>query len=257
MLKLNRISEDRAREDADATRNLLQRVLARPIPQNDQGLQALHESAGRVSLKLGLLGYALESAADSVRQLFQDAAAHLAPALALRRPPDADTHRGPWEAEEWLDVVACFGNDAGRRAVAKLEPWQYRNPSHPEHDALAGYLRILLPQLGGEPVDTSGLREVIEACGAANTAKESRLFLLPAASGLLAAESHNEDDWNYALARILSAHGREARSGDLQLLPSGFISFRALMLANLGRARGMVCRATSEYLPLFLLREAK
>ena len=257
MLKLNRISEDRARENAAATLDLLGRVLAVPVPGDPLKRQGFHESAGRVSLKLGLLRYALESDPDVVRQLFRDAAAHLTRALVLRQPPDENTHRGPWEAEEWLNVAACFAKDPDRKAVAKLEPWQYRNPAHREHDALARYLLVLLRHLGGQPLDTAGLLEVIEACGAANAAKESRLFLLPAARGLLAVESQNLDDWNYALAQILSAHGREARSGDLKLLPGGFISFRALMLAKFGLDRGMVCRATSDYLPLALLGEAK
>ena len=252
MLKLNGIPEDRARDYTEFTRDLLQQVLSEPASKDERGQQSFHERAGRLSLTLGLLLYALEADAEEVRRLFRNAARHLVPALSLRQRPDPGIHWSPWEAEQFINVIVCFGEAADMKVIALLKPWQYRNPVHPEHDGLERYLAILLRYAGGAGVDADALAKVAKACETPSTTKDNHLFLLPATRGLASLAGEDEDNWNYAIVQLLSAHGREARRGDLKFLPDGFISFRALMLAKVGMDQDMECRADSEYLPLFL-----
>lgn len=253
MLKLNRIAEDRAKQNADHTWGLLNRVLSQRVGPEAESRQSYHESAGRLSLKLGSLLYALEANPEEIWNLFRQAAKNLAPALALRERPDPDTHRNPWEAELFINVIGCFGDDEEWAAVATLQRRQYCNPERQDRDAVVRYLETVLRYMGGDEIDTATLAEVVQACGRPAASKEERLFLLPSARGLAAVAAGDEDGWNHALAQIVAAHAREARSGDLKLLPDGFISFRALMLAKFGMDQEMECRAQSDYLPLFLL----
>ena len=252
MKELNAIPEDLARENAAFTRELLGDVLS-DREAAARGDAAFHESAGELSLQLALFLTALEASRGEVVRMFEQAAAHLAPALALRRPPVEGEHRSPWQGEQWIDVVACWGDAAAIRAVAGLRPWQYRSPARPEHDALALYLGVLLRRLGGAPTDGDALRSVVAACDSGAATREDRLFLRPAASGLIAVEAADADGWNYALAQILSAHAQEAREGDLMRLADGFLSVRALLLAKLGLERGLTLRARSPYLRVDLL----
>jgi hypothetical protein len=253
MRNLNAIPEGPALENVAWTRELLGEVLAEPPHGGGPARQSSDESVGELSLKLGLLLYALEADEDEVRSYLGMAAAHLAPALALRERPEPDEHRSPWQGEQWIDVVACWGDGPAVEAVVGLRPWQYRSPVRAEHDALALYLDVLRKYLGGSPIDEAALAGVVRACAAGSATKEDRLFLRPAADGLLALSAGDADGWNYALAQILSAHGREAHEGDLRLLPDGCLSFRALLLAKLGLDRGLSLRAASEYMPLSLV----
>jgi hypothetical protein len=256
MLRLNGITEERALDNEEFTRDLLRQVLLKSAPEDREARQSFHESAGQLSLKLGLLSYALERDATEVIRLFEGAAKHLVPALALREPPDPDTHRSPWEAEQFINVIVCFGEGSSAlETIAQLKTGQYRNPLRKEHEALDQYLKVLLKFLGGGTIDVPALERVITACEAAKATKDDRLFLLPSARGLTAIAAEDEDQWNYSIARLLSAHGQEARKGDLKLLPDGLVSLRAMMLAKLGIDNEMECRAESDYLPLFLLEE--
>ena len=255
MRKLNAIPEAQARENADWMCELLADVLSEPPDTSTSAQQSFHEQAGQLSLRLALLLYTLEDDDDEVRHYLLMAASHLAPALALRVPPDPDEHRSPWQGEQWIDLIACWGDPSAVQSVAELHPWQYRSPVHAEHNALALYLDVLRKHLGGIPIDASSLAQVVQACQNPTATKEDRLFLLPSSTGLLALNASNADDWNYALAQILSAHGQEAHQGDLQLLPAGCLSFRALVLAKLGLDRGLTPRAHSEYMPLSLLED--
>ncbi|MGA3402727.1 MAG: Imm49 family immunity protein [Acetobacteraceae bacterium] len=247
MLELNQIAELRAQQSAAFTRELLADVL------NEPAQSSLDASAGRLSLDLALLLYALESDRTEIRQCFRQAALHLSRDLAARQPPDPATHRSPCEAEMHINVIASFGTQDDRGRIAGLQPWQYRNPPYPEHAALARYLAALLPYVSGAPLDHAALDAVAAACETDNATKEDRLFLLPSVRGLAAVEARDARAWNLALAQRVAAHQDEARAGDVRLLPQGFICLGGMMLAKLGRDKGMACRATSDYLPLFLL----
>jgi hypothetical protein len=254
MLKLNRIPEDRARAGLARARTFLDELAEESDAQSPRARQSRYESMGRLSLEAGLLGYALEEPALVVRRHLAEAAGSLARALVLRETPEPAARRNPWQAEQYLNVVACFGDPAERAIVSGLSPWQYRHPEHREHDPLASYLALLCRHLGGEPLDADVLRHVVEACGVASASKETRLFLLPLAEGLLALEGGDDEAWNRSIARLVAAHAREARSGELKLRAESCICLGGLLLAGLGLKRGRVCRAESPYLPLFLLR---
>jgi hypothetical protein len=253
MLTLNRIQEKQAQDNLEWTLELLQDLRARPLSQDPRNRQHFHENVGSFSLQLGLTAYALERDADEVYTYLCDAAEHLAQSLVLLAPPESETHRNPWKAEQILDLIACFGNAQSRAVIAALRPDQVRHPVRAEHDALMRYLDVLRGYLNSTPIDTIALAAVLQACESPSATKEERLFLRHNARGLSAVEANDTDSWNHALAQILTSHGREARHGDLTLLSDGFISFRALMLAKAGIERGLSCHAKSDYLPLFLL----
>ena len=245
MLKLNQIAEDSANESVGWMRQSLTRLY-------DESPD-FHDSIGGLSLSLGLLLYALEGNDYEIRTRFHAAALHLSLELAQRPPPEPATHRSPYEAELFINVIACFGSAEDRRRVATLQTWQYRNPVRAEHAAQSGYLELLCPYLGGAGLDLKRLGEVVMACGRTVACKEDKRFLAPSAKGLMALETGREAEWNYAMAQVLSAHTREAQSGYFKLLPEGLLCFRALMLAKLGMDRGWDAAANSEYLPLHLL----
>lgn len=253
MKALNEIPEGRARENADRARGRLGRLLA-DGEAGRRGGRAFHEAVGQTSLNLALLLYTLGEEDDQVPALLRQAARHLAPALSLREPPEPGEHRSPWQGEQWIDVVACWGDADAIADVASLRPWQYRSPVRPEHDAVAVYLDALLRHLGGAPIDADALGSVVAACEAGRATKEDRLFLLPAAAGLLCVAAGDAAGWNLALAQILSAHAQEARRGDLRLLADGCLSLRALLLAKLGLDRGLALRARSAYMPVEFLK---
>ena len=239
-------------------RRVAGRGLAEPTPDGNAERQDFHERAGRLALKLGLLRYALEADDRVIRGRFREAAAHLTHALVLRPPAESDTHRRPWKAEQFVNVIGCFGSDAERSAVAALREWQYRAPVQAEHETIARYVRVLCGLLGGAPLDAptlEALTGIADACDAPTAGREEYLYLLPTVRGLLAVHAGDADAWNYALARVVSAHGRDARSGDLELLPDGLVCLRGLLLAKRGLHAGLELRAASPYLPLFLLDE--
>lgn len=252
MLTLNQIEEKQAQDNLEWTRELLQEVRARPLSPDPRQCQHFHETVGSLSLQLGLTAYALEREADEVHTYLCDAAEHLTQSLVLLAPPELDTHRNPWKAEQILDLVACFGSAQNRAAIAALRADQLRHPVRPEHDALARYLDVLRAHIAGARLDTAALSAVVLSCESPHATKEDRLFLQPGAQGLTALEAHDTASWNHALAQILTSHGQEARDGDLALLSDGFVCLRALMLAKLGVERGLSCHATSVYLPVFL-----
>ena len=179
---------------------------------------SFHESAGRLLLKLGLLSYALEAPPADVRDCFLRASGHLARALADRQR-DPDETRSPYEAETFINLVACFGSEDDHRLIGSLQPWQYRNPEYKAHAAFAQYLAVLVRYIGDTNLDSGSIAKVLAACEATKASKEDRLFLLPSARGLAAVEAGNESEWNYALAQLVAAHAEEARSGDFKLSP--------------------------------------
>jgi hypothetical protein len=248
MLTLNQISEASSRDNASYARETLQTLVAGPRHAN------FNEIAGRLSLELGLYLYALEADEAEIRSCFTTAAQYLSLALAGRKQ-DSDADRSPYEAEQFVNVIVCFGNEADCRGIAALQPRQYRNPQHKQHEALAQYLATLLPQLGGGEPSAPALRAVLARCEARTASKEDRLFLAPSVRGLLAVVEEDESAWNLALAQLTAAHAEEARTGDFRLLPDGFVCFRALMLAKLGMDADLYCRAASEYLPVLLLAD--
>jgi hypothetical protein len=255
MLKLNKIQEEQAREHLQWARGLLEELRAAPLPNTDHAQQKYHENLGTQALQVGLFAYALEYDDSEVIQLLSQAAHHLARSLTLRMPTDPDTSRNPWQTEKFLNVIACFGNPADQSAMVALQVHQLCNPIRPHHEPLLQYLLAVRAGFSEAPFDAAAFSAVVKACDSPQASKDQRLFLLPAARGLLAVATENEDDWNYALAQILTSHGREARRGDLKLLADGFISLRALMLAKWGMDQGLSCHADSEYLPLHLLAE--
>lgn len=253
MLTLNRIQEKEAQDNLEWMRELLHDVRKLPSSDDPRKRQHIHENIGSLSLQLGLTAYALERDANEVHSYLSDAAEHLAQSLVLLSPPEPETHRNPWQVEQILSLVACFGSAQSRSAMGTLDANRYRHPVRPEHDALARYLDVLRAHVAGAALDTAALSAVVQACESPRATKEDRLFLRHSARGLMAVDAKNAEDWNYALAQILTSHGREARNGDLALLADGFVSLPALMLANAGLERGLSCHAKSEYLPLVLL----
>jgi hypothetical protein len=246
---LNRIA---AKDLSDGIADLESR---REVTLTRPQLKSFEETLGRQSMELGLMSYALDLPADEVRAHFIDAAEHLARALAGRAEPEPEESRNPWEADEFLSVIGAFGTPDALARIGALPPSAVRNPPRPATEAVGRYLMALCPFLAGGALDRPALEEVIAACERGNASRDMRRFLRPAARGLLAAEAGDEDGWNEALAGLAAAQAREAQSGDLQLLPAGLMSLRGVMLARLGLARDLECRAVSDYLPLDLLEE--
>lgn len=246
MLKLNAINEDGVVEAVEWNREIL-----REIEQRETGGE-YDEEAGKLHRDQGCLLYALERP-EAARGHFGEAARRLSRALVGRARPEPATHRSAWEAEQFLNIIATFGTAEDVARLEELQPWQCRAPERAGQEALAGYVAVLADHLLGRAVNEEALAAWRAECERAKAGKEERLFLASSIRGLLAVRAGNEEEMNFALARILAAHKREAQKGDLKLLAQGMVSFRALMLARLGAEAGLECRAVSEYLPLELL----
>lgn len=255
MLKLNKIQEEQAREQLQWTRGLVEESLVAPVPSDARARQTYHENIGTNFLQVGLFAYALEYEGAEVVHFFRQSAEHLAISLTLRKPADPDVSLNPWQTEKFLNVVACFGNASEKAAMVSLQEHQLCNPIRAHHEPLVRYLLAARAGFGDAPFDAAAFSTVVTACDSPQASKDQRLFLQPAARALVAIATENEDDWNYALAQILTSHAREARHGDLKLLTDGFISLRALMLAKWGIDQGLSCHVDSPYLPHQLLPE--
>lgn len=218
-------------------------------------LQSADESAGRMEMTLAMAGHALAEDGASIVRYFAQSAGHLAAALARRAAPDEGEHRGPYEAELFLNVVGAFGDDNAWQLCARLRPEQLRWPAHAAHATQAMYLAQLQRVLGGELLDPAAVRQIEQHCASVQANREDRRFVQPALAGLAALERHDERAWNLALAQLVEAHAQEAMDGDFQAQPEGLVCMRALMLARLGLDADLACRIDSAYLPLYLFSQ--
>ncbi len=248
MLKLNRIAparlQSRWREGGDELPQL------QALQAGEGGYDA---ELGELALELGLVGHAIQQDPAPVAAHLRLAARHLSQALALRDEPDPQTHRSPYQAETWLNVVGAFGTEADRLTCAALQAWQLRSPSHAQHQTQAHYLALLQAWFGGKAPDAVRLRAIVVQCEGARASREDRRFVQPACLGLDAVARHDAQAWNLSLAQLVAAHAEEARGGDFKLQAQGLICLRALMLARFGRDGAMQCSVASDYLPLWLL----
>jgi hypothetical protein len=244
---LNQIPEARLRAQWTTQQQKLEDKLNSPVR-----LQSFNETVGRMAMRLAMVGHALSEDADRIAGYFSLAAGHLATAIAQRPAPEESEHRGPYEAELYLDLVGAFGDDHAWQLCAALRADQLRWPEHPVHDTQAMYLSQLLRILGGDRLDPGAVHEIGRRCALAQASREDRRFLQPSLDGLGALERDDERAWNLALAQLVEAHAEEATQGELALQPEGLVCMRALMLARLGLDADMDCRVDSPYLPIYL-----
>lgn len=244
---LNRISAQRLRELWIELPEQLALLEQRPVR-----LKSFDESAGRMAMRIAMVGHALSEDCGQIVRHFALSADHLAAALSQRPVPEADEHRGPYEAELFLNVVGAFGGDDAYRLCAGLRADQLRWPEHAAHVAQAGYLSQLLRYFAGMPLDPAVMQEIAQRCASARASREDRRFLQPSLAGMIAVVEGDERAWRLALAQLVEAHAEEAAHGDLQLQVEGLVCLRALMLARLGLDAGLDCDIDSPYLPLYL-----
>jgi hypothetical protein len=258
MPRLNRIADANLRNSLEFETEILSNLRSADAPTDHAGLVEFSENRGYVARSVALYRYALYTYSeggdpDELAALFAGAASDFALSLSLRPPPDESSSRSPWQAESYLCLIACFGDDEAAAQAASLEPWQYRFPARPETEDLARYLSHLCGAIDGADFDPVLLASIAAAAGVPNADRENRLFLAPAASGLIAIHSGDERAWNAAIAKLVAAHKEDALRGQLRLLPQGMIAMTALMVAKFGLDAGLKCTIESDYLPLFLL----
>lgn len=244
---LNQIPQARLREQWTTQQQKLADKLNSPVR-----LKSFDETAGRMAMRLAMVGHALSEDAERIAGYFSLAAGHLAAALAQRPAPEESEHRGPYQAELFLNLVGAFGDDVACQLCAGLRPDQLRWPEHPVHDTQALYLNQLLRMLGGERLDPDAVADIGRRCKLAQASRADRRFLQPSLDGLGALERDDERAWNLALAQLVEAHAEEATQGELALQPEGLVCMRALMLARLGLNADMDCSIDSPYLPIYL-----
>lgn len=252
--KLNKISDERVRENLQEQLEWLTPRLAAPVPPGPATAQEKHLSTlGSIACEVGLMLYHQEKPPEEIRPYLARAAEFSLRALSLRGTPGPDEYRSLWEFEKAVNLTVCFGPAVGRAQAAVIPAWKYRAPEHPEHQPFADYLEALKAYLiGARPDDAAWQR--LERHGLSDVAsKEDRLFLLPKVQGLRAVATSEAATWNQALTALVKAHEAEAKRGELKLRFDGFICLPALMLAQLGRERGLSCDVRSPYLPLDLL----
>ncbi|OJH36183.1 hypothetical protein BON30_34035 [Cystobacter ferrugineus] len=256
-MKLNKIPDNKIPKELEWQKDLLKELLAkRPVSNDPAALEKHHGSIGDSYREIGLLSYQQELSPKEIREYLSRAAQSLLHMHEVRKKPAPQEDRSPWLFQTTMALVVCFGQPSERDTAARILLHQYHNPPYAELNSLAGLLELYKPVLLGRSPDAAELARLLGACSSDTASKNEQGFVLPQLQALQSMEKKDAKGWEAALASLLKSHEAEAKRGEYKLLTDGFICLPALMLAQLGRERGMQCSLKSPYLPLFLLERA-
>ncbi|XXT18669.1 Imm49 family immunity protein [Sorangium sp. So ce429] len=254
-LKLNKISDEIVKENLEHNLAKLSELTSRgPRSSQPSDLEAYFDAVGSRSRDIGLAMYQQERDQRDIRAHLAKAADFLIREHAVRPPPAPNTSRSPWYFKQAIELGICWGDVEKRKALTSIQPWQYRNPPHTEHDGLVEYLQLLLRFVTEQRVEPASCQPVELRFTSDTASKEEREELLPGARGLRGVAERAEDLWNEAIADLVKAHEVEAKKGEYKRSEEGFMCLPGLALAKLGMERGLTCRVRSIYLPLALLQ---
>jgi hypothetical protein len=252
-LKLNRVRDEVVRENLEYTLGRVRSLLAEPVSADPADRERYFHSLGRDSADAGLMLYQQEAPAREVRAHLARGGQCLLLGVLQRGRPAPGEYRGPWEFEKAVNLVVCFYTRPIRETAAFVQPWQYYYPPDANQERFVRYLEMLQGFISGTPFDPAVCRQIEAQCTSDTAPREDFVFLAAKLRGLRALEARDAPAWNQAIADLVRAHEGEARCGQYRRLPDGFLCLPALMLAQLGRERGLACSVKSPYLPLSLL----
>ena len=242
-----------ANEVARYTKYLAGKIDSGP-PSGDPGRGRYFALVGHYSMWLGLYEYMLEGSDAVIATHFMRAMRAYQSMLELRAKPEGPTGgRELREFEQTLAFAACFGDSACTRALSRLEEWAYRDPIRSETDAYAAYLGALKFVVANEEKDHSEAKRALDACRAANQARDVPVEIADRIFALLALVDGDAIGFNRHLAAVVRNHVVDARSGELSDMQEGFICLEALGLSGLAKRQGVPVTVNSVYLPLSLL----
>ena len=158
--KLNKLSDDTCKEMLERDLGLLDKLLSRG-PRSSEPASRPREVPARDGRHVRRRRPDDVPASGDARR---DIRLHLARAAelllrehAMRPRPEPNTSRNPWSFKKTVELVIGWGTPEERRALARVEPWQYRNPPDPDDDGLARFLEILTRFAAEQRLD-------VEAC---------------------------------------------------------------------------------------------
>lgn len=253
-LKLNKISDEIARGGLNRNLAMLNDLLERgPHAKNAFDLENYFHAVGDTSCDVGLTMYQQEKSPREIRPYMVMAADFLLREHMVRQKPAPNTSRNPWLFKKTVELIIGWGDSEKGKALTNIEPWQYRNPPHPEHDRISEYIKVLVNFLVERCLNVEACRSVEERLASDSASRDERSILLPGARGLRGAVEGDSKLWNDAIAELVAAHAVEAKKGEYKRSESGFICLPALALAKLGLERGLTSSVRSVYLPLEIM----
>jgi len=121
------------------------------------------------------------------------------------------------------------------------------------YQVLARYLDVLRNFITSGHLDHAAWKSVETECLRNNAGRYDALVNLAKLRAMQAVDSGDAAILNQSIAVLVQDHEDQALHGENQRSTRGFLCLPALMFANLGATRNLVCTVVSPYLPLRLL----
>jgi hypothetical protein len=252
-LKLNKIADDIVRENIVNNRARVESFLA---ADNSSPMRADPVRYSRrladAALELGLGLHQQESDREEIRRNLALAGAQLCSLFLLDSPKAA---LSPLEFEKALALSTCFCPPGVYQSLST--PPSSRFFADPKalafYEVLAHYLDVARNFVTSGQLDRTALNSAVAECQRSNAGRYDAQVNLAKLKALEAIDGGDAESLNQSIAILIADHENEALRGENQRSTRGFLSLPALMFANLGATRNLVCTIESPYLPLPLL----
>src|SRR5262245_26186059 len=249
-LKLNKITDENAKEEIKDNLEIIQNRLAKLEASKDLSDKLKHlDKLASLNFETGALLYQQEAPREKIISHLKDAAEYYVIFLSLRPDPKEMETRFVGDFENTINLVVGFGEKRLRSELAGIQRWQYNFPEYDEYRSRADYLEVEKRFVAEGVLDETEIERLENLCLSDKASKEERKFLLPKIQGVKGIVSGDQLVIHRAVTELLEAHKWEALHGEYRLMYDGLICLPGLMLVKLAGEKQIDVSVKSDYMP--------